>query len=280
MKILPGYRRKKNSPQVPVELSKKIRGLSTNGIKRAIFDLDNTILNGDIGEALFCRIKNLEIKERVKTDGSLIDLTWSDYNNLIAKGENVSAYRRVVECMKNVPVELIADLTRELMNSDFSFLEHSGEKISIPHIDPGIRELISLLEKENFDINVISASNSISVEIVAEEYLGLQKDNIFGVESESAEYEGGKFKLAGKLKEPAPVNEGKATLYLAVFGDKLPLITAGDSELDFPMLDLVCDGGIVLWRGGEGIVFEKLKNLIGERAEVISLLRLDSERRK
>jgi len=269
MKILPGYRRRKNSPEVPVELSKKIKGLSANGVKRAIFDLDNTILIGDIGEALFCRIKNLEIKERVKMDGSLIDLTWDKYKSIISGGQKEYAYKRVVESMVNVPVDLIADLTRELMNSDFSFLEHSGEKIDIPHIDPVIRELFSLLKKENYDINVISASNSISVRIVAEEYLGLQKDKVFGVESEIEEYEGGKLKLTGKLKEPVPVNNGKAELYHVVFGDELPLIAAGDSELDFPMLDLVCEGGIVLWRGEEGIVLEKLRKLIGERAEVV-----------
>ncbi len=274
MKILPGFRRRKNSPEVPTELSKKIKGLSTDGIKRAIFDLDNTILHGDIGDALFCRIKNLELRERVKTDGSLIDLTWDEYQGMISGGQKESAYKRVVECMENVPVDLIADLTRELMNSDFRFLEHSGEKISIPHIDPGTRAIISLLEKENYDINVISASNSISVKIIAEEYLGLQKGKVFGVESELAEYEGGRLKLTGKLKEPVPVNNGKAELYHAAFGNELPLITAGDSELDFPMLDLVCDGGIVLWRGEEGIVFGKLKKLIGERAEVISLLKI------
>ncbi|MCK4889766.1 MAG: haloacid dehalogenase-like hydrolase [Candidatus Aminicenantes bacterium] len=273
MKMLPGYFRKKNSPEVPAELSKKIKRLSCNGIKRAIFDLDNTILNGDIGDALFCRIKNLELRERVKTDGSLIDLTWDEYQSMISRGQKESAYKRVVECMKNVPVNLIADLTRELMNSDFRFLEHSGEKISIPHVDTGIRVLVSLLKKENYDINVISASNSISVKIVAEEYLGLQKSKVFGVESEFVEYEGGKLKLTGKLKEPVPVNNGKAELYHVAFGDELPLITAGDSELDFPMLDLVCEGGIVLWRGEEGSVFEKLRNLIGERAEVISLLK-------
>ncbi len=274
MKILPGFRRRKNSLEVPAELSKKIKGLSTDGIKRAIFDLDNTILNGDIGDALFCRIKNLELRERVKTDGSLIDLTWDEYQSMISGGQKESAYKRVVECMENVPVNLIAELTRGLMNSDFRFLEHSGEKISIPHVDPGIRALISLLEKQNYDINVISASNSISVEIIAEEYLGLQKGKAFGVESEFVEYEGGKLKLTGKLKEPVPANNGKAELYHVEFGDKLPLITAGDSELDFPMLDLVYDGGIVLWRGEEDVVFEKLRNLIGERAEVISLLKI------
>ena len=274
MKILPGYFRKKNSPEVPAELLKKIKGLSGNGIKRAIFDLDNTILNGDIGDALFCRIKNLELKERVKIDGGLIDLNWDEYQAMISRGQEEIAYKSIVECMVNVPVDLIADLTRELMNSDFRFLEHSGEKISIPHVDPGIRALISLLEKQNYDINVISASNSISVEIIAEEYLGLQKGKAFGVESEFVEYEGGKLKLSGKLKEPVPVNNGKAELYHVEFGDKLPLITAGDSELDFPMLDLVCEGGIVLWRGEEGIVFEKLRKLIGERAEVISLMKI------
>ena len=68
--------------------------------------------------------------------------------------------------MENVPVDLIADLTRGLMNSDFRFFEHSGEKINIPDVDPGMKELILLLMKEDFEINVISASNSISVKII------------------------------------------------------------------------------------------------------------------
>lgn len=274
MKILPGYLRKRNAPEVPAELSKRIKGLFTGGIKRAVFDLDNTILNGDIGEALFCRLKNLEERERVRRDGNTIDLTWEEYTGMISKGDKEAAYRQVTRCMGFVPRNLIADLTRELMNSDFRFLDHSGVQISIPHIDPGMRALILLLKKENFEICVISASNSISVNIIVEEYLELDGEKGFGIESEVIKNEGGELLLTDRLKEPAPVNEGKAELYRNIFGMEMPLLTAGDSELDFPMLDLVCDGGIVLWRGDEGRELENLRSLIGDRASVISLRQL------
>ncbi len=271
MKILPGFRHKKNSPRIPVELSKKIRGLSADGIKRAVFDLDNTILNGDIGEALFCRLKNLEMQESVRVDGNLINLSWKDYKGMIANGEKEKAYRRITECMEYIPEILIADLTRELMNSDFRHIEHSGEKIPIPHIDPGMNSLINLLINEKFEIHVISASNSISVKVIADEYLELGREKAFGIESERYKDENGREFLTRVLKGPVPVNNGKADLYRALISEDMPLMTAGDSDLDFPMLDLVCDGGIVLWRGDKGIMFEKLKNLIGERAEVIFL---------
>lgn len=271
MKILSGYRRKKNAPGVPAELSDKIEGLYSDGVKRAVFDLDNTILNGDIGDALFCRLKELEKKEKIKADGTLIGLTWDEYRGLISRGEKESAYRRVVECMDNIPVKLIADLTRALMNSDFRSLEHSGEQITIPHVDQGMMVLLALLKKEKFEIKVISASNSISVNVIVEEYIGLEKGSAFGIETKVINNSSSEILLTEKLKEPAPVNEGKAELYRNVFGTERPLLTAGDSELDFPMLDLVSDGGIVLWRGEEGHLFEKLRILIGDRASVISL---------
>ncbi|MEN8223326.1 MAG: HAD family hydrolase [Acidobacteriota bacterium] len=272
MKILPGYLRKKKSPEVPSGLLKKIRGLSSTRIKRAIFDLDNTILNGDIGDAIFCRLKNLEMQEKVRVDGKHIGLTWKDYTGMIAKGSKEKAYRTVTECMEYIPVSLIADLTRGLMNSDFRHLEHSGEKIPIPHIDPGMRSLIDLLKNEKFDIYVISASNSISVKIIADEYLGLEKEKAFGIESERHKNKDGRELLSKVLKEPVPVNIGKANLYSALISENMPLITSGDSELDLPMLNLVDEGGLVLWRGEDDRVSDRLKDLVGGRAEVISLM--------
>jgi len=271
MKILPGYRRKKNSPEVPSELLKKIKGLSSTGIKRAVFDLDNTILNGDIGDAVFCRLKNLETMERVRVDGKLIDLSWEVYMEMIAHGEKEFAYKRVTECMEYIPESLILDLTRELMNSDFRYIEHAGEQIPIPHIDPGMRSLIDLLKGEKFDIYVISASNSISVKVIADEYLELSREKAFGIESERHKNEDGRELLSEVLKEPVPVNNGKADLYRALISEKMPLITSGDSELDLPMLDLVDDGGLVLWRGEDDIVLKKLNELMSGRADVISL---------
>ena len=271
MKILPGYLRKKNKPEVPSELLKKIKVLSSEGTKKAVFDLDNTILNGDIGDAVFCRLKNLETLERVRVDGKLIDLTWEVYMEMITHGEKELAYRRITECMEYIPESLIADLTRELMNSDFMYIEHSGEQILIPHIDPGMRSLIDLLKSEKFDIYVISASNSISVKVIADEYLGLEREKAFGIETEINKDEDGKELLSKVIKDPAPVNIGKAELYRLFICKDMPLITAGDSELDLHMLDLVDDGGLVLWRGEEGPVLESLKSLVDGRADVISL---------
>ena len=189
---------------------------------------------------------------------------------MIAAGEKEAAYRRVTACMDKIPVDLVADLTRELMNSDFRYLEHSGEQIPIPHIDPGMISLMEVLRKNRFEIYIISASNQVSVRVIGEEYLGLDPGRIFGIDPETGEDRMGRKILTENLKEPAPVNSGKAELYRTVIGGELPLLTAGDSELDFPMLDLVAEGGIVLWRGDEG-GFSRLKEQTGERAEVISL---------
>ncbi len=271
MKIFPGKHSNENRIKLPTDLVKKIKGLSSDGIKRAIFDMDNTILNGDIGDALFCRIVNLEQLERVRMDGELIDLSWEEYEDLISSGKRETAYRRVVECMNKIPVQLVKNLTRELMNSDFRFLEHSGDKIVIPNVNPGMASLLMLLKNEDYEIKVISASNSVSAKIIAEEYLGLGADNTYGIETEIINNDDGKMLFSANLKEPVPVNHGKAELYHKEFGNELPLIVAGDTEFDFPMLDLVSDGGIVLWRGDEGALLDRLKNSIGDRADVFSL---------
>jgi len=272
MRLLPKrFRKKKASSIVSEEFFDKVANLPKREIKIAVFDLDNTILNGDIGDVLFCRLKNLEEKKRIRSDGELIDFTWSEYKNLISTGNKEVAYRRVTECMESVSEELIENLTRELMNSDFNSLEHLGDRVDIPCINFDMKEVIEKLKKLNFKINIISASNSISVRIIAEEYLGLEKFSSFGMETGTITSGGGKNILTGTVKEPAPVNEGKAELYKKRISEERPLITAGDSLLDFPMLDLVETGGIVLWRGDNGSDLEKLKKIIGMRAEVFPI---------
>ena len=67
--------------------------------KRAVFDLDNTLLIGDIGDALFARLKEAEKKESVKIDGTEINFSWSEYRNLIKTGNGEKAYRDVVKSM-------------------------------------------------------------------------------------------------------------------------------------------------------------------------------------
>ncbi len=269
MRLIPKRFRKKNiSSDIAEEFFKKVDNLPNREKKRAVFDLDNTILNGDIGDALFCRLKNLEKKKRVRSDGKPIDFTWSEYKDLMSTGNKEIAYRKITECMESVPEELIKNLTRELMNSDFSSLEHSGERVAIPCINLDIKEIIERLKKSGYKINIISASNSISVRVIAEEYLGLEKLSCFGMETQMVLSTKGKAILGGTVMEPVPVNKGKVELYRKRISDELPLITAGDSILDFPMLELVDNGGIVIWRGDEGSNLEKLKKIIGMRAEV------------
>ncbi len=269
MKIFPLKRKKKISSGMLSEIIKKADKFSGLKNKKALFDLDNTLLSGDIGDALFARLKNLEKSEKVKVDGTEMNFTWDRYEEMVNSGEKEYAYRMVTKCMESVPVKVITDLTRELMNSDFKYIDHVGNKVRIPFVKQEMKEFVNLLKSSGFEIIVISASNIFSVRVITEEYFGLGPETSFGIEPKLTKTVTGEIVLTDKLVEPVPVNEGKTKLYSKKFGTNLPVITVGDSLLDFPMLNLVDDNGIVVWMGDSGSEYEKLKDFIGERADVI-----------
>ncbi|MEN8152825.1 MAG: haloacid dehalogenase-like hydrolase [Acidobacteriota bacterium] len=230
--------------------------------KTAIFDLDNTLLIGDIGDALFARLKNLEKKNSLKTDGSKIAFTWKQYRDLIEKGNKIEAYKNVVTCMEGISISIIENLTKEIMNSDFRYIEHEKEKIPVPAINEIMKKFMELLKSLDYKVYIISASNIYSVRFIAGYFFRIPAEQAFGIETELTLNSNKEYILSGRLKEPVPVGSGKVDLYRLKEGNHSPLIAAGDSIPDIPMMELVDKKGFNIWVGNDEQVFKKIKGSV------------------
>lgn len=234
--------------------------------KRAVFDLDNTLLIGDIGDALFARLKEAEKKESVKVDGTKINFSWSEYRNLIKTGNSEKAYKDVVKSMSGIPLATVKAFTRELIHNDFMYIEIEEEKVPIPFVNPVMETLINFLNALNYKIFVISASNATSVKLICREFFDIPEENAFGIESVLKKIDEKLSIFTNELIDPVPVGEGKARLYIKEKGDVLPLIVAGDSLWDVPLLKTVHEDGIPMWIGDDESRAREIISMLGEKS--------------
>lgn len=267
--------RKEFKKKLRVELFKAVESLENSILKsevkvsekRAVFDLDNTLLVGDIGDALFARIKDAEKKDSIKIDRTGINFSWSEYKSLIASGNSEKAYRDVVKSMSGIPVKTIQAFTRELIFNDFMYIEIDGERVPIPFVNPDMEIFVSFLKALNYEIFVISASNAISVKLICEEFFDIPEENAYGIESQKRKSDEELMVFTNELIDPVPVGEGKTKLYLKEKGDILPLIVAGDSQWDIPLLKTVHDNGIPIWIGDDDSQAEEVKSKLKNKGK-------------
>lgn len=204
--------------------------------KIAVFDLDNTLINGDIGEAVFAQLK---------LNGYDLPLTWSRYREL-CETDIYTAYTSIISSMAGVPVSAVKNATESLIKSPDDFLELEGEAIRIPTIEPIMNIIIDYLRTSGFSVFIISSSNDISVKIIAKNWFGIPSQKAFGI---SVSVNRGK--LATFLGNPIPIGEGKVELYHKYIASTPPLITASDSLHDLPILRSTHPRGISLWLGDD-----------------------------
>jgi len=222
--------------------------------KTAVFDLDDTLLEGDIGNAVFAQLKRDESRRYVTVQQKPLPLGWREYRNLIKTGKKQEAYLRVVTCMAGVPLDVLSETTRKILRSPHRYIEIEGETVPIPRINPTMFGLLRLLRKLKYRIMVISASNHFSVRLVAGELLQLPRSQAFGIRSllKYIKPESAQEKIAvltGILQKPIPWARGKAEVYARRAGQGHPLITGGDSETDIFLLNLAHPLGLVIWAG-------------------------------
>ncbi len=60
----------------------------------AVFDLDNTLLFGDIGEAIFAQLKIDEQEAFQLTNRERIPLSWTEYHRLLYSGRKADVYKK------------------------------------------------------------------------------------------------------------------------------------------------------------------------------------------
>lgn len=208
----------------------------------AVFDFDNTLIHGDIGEAIFAKL----LKEN-----RIDSFTWTDYINLISSGKVTDAYKKIISSYQGMKKEDVLYYSEELISlfendiDYFSFVEN-GKFYSVPKpaINKIFADIILKLQSLEFQIYIISASSEISVKYLGNRFFDIPEENIFGMKNKISD-DG--TTLSSEILEPAPCFDGKKELYTDLISEKRPLITAGDSENDFAFMSLTHNEGFKIF---------------------------------
>lgn len=227
---------------IPKPIVKKIEELSFVKNQYAAFDLDNTLIRGDVGEAVFALLVKRDI---VKNFG------WNEYIELI-KTDREKAYSKVIEVMDDLELRVVETITYDLMHTDAIEIELEGCKIPIPKPNTLMQALVELLNTSGIEVNVVTASNSVSAEIICWEYFGLPARNVFGARMEVNEHK----RIKTNFHE-VPYGKEKVKVLKREFKDK-PVFTAGDAIWDRFLLSYTAQNGIRLWTGTDS-EFKELK---------------------
>lgn len=210
----------------------------------ALFDLDNTLLIGDIGDAVFVQLL---------IDGFVLPLSWKEYRAMCRKNP-VFAYVEAVRALEGICTEHIIRVTKRILQSNLEYLYYEGEAICIPKPNLLMLEVVRLLRDWNYLLFVVSASNDLSAKIAGSLLFNIPFNNIAGIKPK---LQGDK--LTNAILDPIPVGVGKVAQYRLMCGDNMPMIVATDDILDLPILQICDPDGTVI--------------IVGENAELIGTAR-------
>lgn len=229
---------------IPKHVVEQINKLSISNKPFAAFDLDNTLLVGDIGEAVFA----LLVRKKIITN-----FNWNEYLSLLEK-DRLSAYKKVIEVMNGLKINVLKETTNELIDSRDKFIEVDGSKIPIPSPNAIMQSLVSLLKSKGIEVYVVTASNMISAKIACWQYFGIPSSNVLG-----ASFEIDKKNRINYNKTEIPYAEGKVSVLEKRINGS-PIITGGDGVWDKFLLDYTKSNGIRLWLGKNKNEYQKLKD--------------------
>ncbi|GEM_PF-1671785 len=215
----------------------------------AVFDLDNTLLIHDIGDAVFTLLRRRSLSGELPGISSPLPFSWPQYRQLLESGQRKEAYCRVVQAMAGLPLDYVAQATRDIMNGTERELEADNVQVPVPRPDPVMQTLKHYLEENGFEIFLISASNQVTVRTLAAEFLDIAADHCWGILPVIGVGPDGKEIFTPDLTLPIPYAQGKVELYQRELKDRAPLVSAGDSLSDIPLLNLTAREGIVIWAG-------------------------------
>lgn len=252
---------------IPVELMRRINAIEsfiknqTLGPREKIaaFDLDNTLLEGDIGEAVFTQLKIDEKEQPVTVTKTIIPFTWAQCRELLKKNKKKEAYTKMVTAMAGIPIETVIRATRRVMNANDSFLEVEGVKVLVPKPVPVMQALVQYLKRLGYTVYIISATNSYSVRYMAEAYFDIPSAQAIGMQAVIHKDENGEI-FGNMIDGPVTVGEGKVEAYHRFIGPMPPLVTAGDSDSDLQILRLTLPWGLCIWAGENEKKYESIKN--------------------
>ncbi|MGE5340098.1 MAG: HAD family hydrolase [Candidatus Omnitrophota bacterium] len=217
--------------------------------KIAVFDLDNTLLIGDIGDALFTQLKIDERERRapLTVDHQKMALTWEGFKEILEREGKEVAYPLMTTAMAGIPATTIIDATRNALRSTAGFLEAEGEEIPVPVPNPAMQALVFYLRQTHYRVFIISATNRYSVQVVAEECFGIPGSHVLAMQPAVFHHPVHGEVLTDTLVGPVTVGTGKVDAYRRAVGHTPPVIGGGDSPTDIPVLNLTDPHGLVIW---------------------------------
>jgi HAD superfamily phosphoserine phosphatase-like hydrolase len=210
----------------------------TGGTNIALFDFDGTLIDGDLGESVYVALlrRGLQLK-----------LSWEEYQSR-HRSNRAKAYADVVRAMSGVSLADVLDATETIIEGKEPAMEANGILIPQPRPRAIMQNLVATLQAAGVKCYVISASNSFSIKLASEKWFHILPEQVFGV---TPVVRNGT--ITGRLCFPAPIGEGKAALYRKKISTHAPLLIAGDSLLDFPMMSLIDPVGTCLWMGKDSL---------------------------
>lgn len=233
------------------ELEDRLSASSEKPLKRvAVFDLDGTLIEGDVGDAVFAYLEMA---------GHDMGLKWQEYQRLLRRHRS-RAYIDMVRSLSGLQVSTVEDATDAVMGSSAEYLNLGATRIAIPRPRAELHEFVSFLQGRNYEVYILSASNHVSVQRVAERWFNVPHSRAFGIQTRIVS---GRF--TDQLLEPAPVWDGKVSLFRRISPHYAPLITATDSYLDLPLLQMTHFSGISFWVGNDRLQFETVQSLLDRR---------------
>ena len=232
----------------------------------AVFACDGTVIQGDMGEAMFYRqIEHFHFRrspalvwpdhprrgEIGRLYGELAALSpggragsplfapfaeilLSRYFDQIASGEVVKACADIVRLFAGYTPDEVRALARATFEAEFSS-PIGTRRLGVRAVPGGARfiresvDLIGALAERHFDIWVVSGSNKWSVEPVFQRF-GIPADRIIGIDLEVRDG-----LLTDRAEVPVPIRAGKIDALLRRTR-VVPLLAASDSKNDIPLL--------------------------------------------
>lgn len=254
---------------IPAELIERINAIelyikeqSPQPIEKiAAFDMDNTLLEGDIGEAVFSQLKLDEKTQPVTVTKKLIPFSWPECREMMEKQGKKEAYTKMVTAMAGIPVETVIETTRRVMALNIPYLAVEGVKVLVPRPNEVMQALVKYLKSLDYTVYIISATNTYSVQYMAEEYFDIPAIHAIGMRPTVINEENGGI-LGAEIDGPITVGEGKVEAYHRFIGSIPPLVTAGDSTSDIRIMGLTSPQGLSIWVGDDDQKYESIKKLL------------------
>lgn len=224
--------------------------------KIAVFDFDETMIEGDIEEATYCYLASHNIE---------INYSWANYQSLLKKHEFETAYSSFKKAFAGISVKKLHLAVDEVCKLNMEYIDFYQDNISyqfpVPRPNQIMQEFISFLQENNFHIIIISASTEIIVRRAGKIWFNLEASQIVAMKQKIIR-DNGELLLTGIIEGIETSYSGKVRALKEYLGIDEPIIAAGDSMSDLALLNKVRNGGIQILRNKKylNILLEKIND--------------------